>query len=377
MEALYIDIANGGRVVPFAHTAALEAAIQDALNAAPEVEPEARMDAWRWRQDGQEMARRAGALQPHQRQALARAGWRFDALEAGNSLGLPQDFQFTYSRELEERRRPLRGMELFRRDTSVPAGATSYRVIRGSDYGEAKIYAGSNRDVPIVGVGRRASVRSVKYIVTSYEGNVLDLMATDYAGLGEMARKRKAAQRAIDELLNRLIWQGDSKADLWGALTHPDLPRLASGVRFDGTDTPTVVLAFLNRIANFAHDESGAAFRSNRMAVSHKVRSYLFNTPMFATGGSDLTIGKYFLMNQEFIKAIDSAAELSGIGPSSEDGILCYSDDVDSSGFVMPQDYAELPQQAVGFERRTYAFASFGGVRMDDVGNNVLAYVGV
>lgn len=373
MEAIYID-ADTGKISPFGRIADLNAAIAEGLNSAPNSPPEERMDAHRWRMDGAEMNRKAALLLPHQVQALARAGWRMDAIEAGNSLGLPQDFQYVYARELEERRKPLRGMELFRRDASVPAGATSYKVVRGSDYGEAKIYSGSDRDVPVVGVGRRAAVRTVKYIVTSYSGNVIDLMATDFAGLGELARKRKAAQRAVDEKVNNLIWFGDNKADLWGALSHPDLPRFVTSTKFDGTATPVAVLAALNRAANFAHDESGSAFRSNRMAVSHRVRSYIFNTPMFS-GGSDLTIGKYFLQNQEFIKAIDSASELRGIGPNGEDGILCYSDDVDSSGFVMPMDYTELPQQFSGFERRTYAFASFGGVRMDDVGNNVLMYV--
>jgi hypothetical protein len=110
------------------------------------------------------------------------------------------------------------------------------------------------------------------------------------------------------------------------------------------------------------------------MVMSLALRSLIFQTRV-ATG-SDRTVGEQFLATSEHIKQIDSAGELSGIN-GALDGIFAYNDHVDSVSFVMVQDLTELPAQAIAFDSMTYAFGTVGGIRMDNVGSNVLAYAEV
>jgi hypothetical protein len=335
---------------------------------------------WDHRHDGGRLRERLRPMPAAARAAmLARIGVsrRDAAQDPGNALLLPQE-ALAMTRELEDKMRPLTSREMMGVDRTIPGGAKAYRLQMGSLIGEARLYAGSSADIPRVGAARRWEDRPVAYVVSSFAGNVLDLLATDYAGVGELARKRRAAMRAIAEIRNRIAFQGDVDSGLYGVFNHPGIAKAVSAVSFSRATDPVTLLNELNRLASWAEINSGATFAPNRMRTSPQVRAVLMQTRI-ATG-SDRTIGEQFLATQPSngIKEIESASEFSAAGPGgTTDAIAFYNDDLDSLSLVEPMDYTELPVQFQAFDQVTYCYASTGGVKSQYAGNNLIAFVSV
>lgn len=342
------------------------------------IDNESLMDEWRLRRDAEyakELIQRHGLKPQGYRADADPTKLRLDAIDQGTALGFPRQFLHMISPPLQEVRKPLNGMRLFQIDNSVPLGAKFYGVQREFLTGEAVITSGSNSDIPVVGATAREELRPIVYLATSWAQNFLQQLSMNFAGINDTAAKRRAVRRAMDELVNRLIWYGSAPHDVYGVLTHPDLAKVVASLAFvAGADTDDVI-AELHRLANYSWLNSGQTFKPNRAVTTARLRSYLFQTRIGST--TDTTVGQHFIENSEFIKQIETANELEGIGPNGEDAILFYNDDRDSLSIVIPQDMSELPAQRIAFDEKTICWMPFGGARMNNVGNNLLAYVPV
>lgn len=304
---------------------------------------------------------------------------RFDGL---NHLpGYRQDAEgISFARDLESVRKTLtdekyavpNGLSLFPIDTSTPVGARTFTRRRGYEHGRAGIYRGAG-PVPRVGVSSAEESFPVRHVVDGFDLDLFEAQSSEFAGSAALSRLGRAARNAIAQEINRLIWYGNDAAGLRGVLNYPYLPKVAASVAFDGSAAADDVIAELNRWANYPTSQSSAVFAPTRCVTSPRVRDWLMTKPRSAS--TDTSIGEYFTGRNAYIKAIDAAWECQGVGPGGTDAILFYRDTVESVAVNLIGGFSMLPTQRAGFVDTVHCYQSFGGVVMEDVGNNVLVWV--
>ena len=302
---------------------------------------------------------------------------RTDALPAG-APGFARQFEHIRSQILEERRQPLNAMRMFPIDGSVPLGARKHTTRRALGSGEAQIYRGGD-EIPRAQSSYAEETFGVAYVVCAVDTQFFDLLTTDWAGLQQYQRDLRLAMRLVEERLNRICFTGAAEAGLYGVLNYPHLAKQVMSVDFTDDSAPEDIAAALYDLATTPLVESGGTFAATAMDVSPRLHQFLFSRKHSSTGGTDLSIGEYFLKSQQAggqgIRSIGMAQELAGIGPNSEDGILCYRPDLDTVGHVLIQAPSVLPvYQASPLEQTTVVFAATGGVTMPDVGNAILGF---
>lgn len=316
------------------------------------------VDAWRKRSD----AKRIQVAVSERRDAF------------GPGVGaFPRDFEYIYEEILEEARPDLNLWNAVQMDTRVPLGFKTHTVRRRLGQGHAGVVRGGS-DVPVVSGSYVEERFPVIYIANAVEMNFFEMLAQSVEGRNQFQDDSALAVRLINERINQIGWFGHKPSKMYGLLDYPSLAKTISPVVYGPAGTPKDILADLNAAANFAREASKETFRPNRMAVSPRLRNYLFQTPHGTV--TDTTIGEYFLAGQPDIKGIDSFHELEGVGPGGLDGIFTYADGRESTAFSLVQAPTAMPMWQSGpFTNQVVYFAAIGGAVMRNVGANSLRFV--
>lgn len=329
----------------------------------------------RWQPDSE---LRADAMRYHEEH-------RTDAPLQPGAAGFLRDFDFIHREILEEARPALNAGLLFPLDTSVPLGAATHTARRGVVAGRARWHNRGNA-FPLAKAGFIEETFQTGYVVCACEQSFFEGLRIGYAGMQTYRMEADGAIRAIEEFLNQVAFYGDKAKGIYGALTYPDLAKMVIATQFGGSTVGRDVAVALNLIANTPMVSSRGVFRPNRIVTSEAVRAYLATTPLDTSGGTT-TILQYFLSGQgpNGIRDIEVAHELSAsemtagnVGnPSNHHGIFAFrGEDRRSLAHVLPQRPTFLPVwRSSPIDTIQVAFAQTGGITMNDVGNNLLAFV--
>ena len=300
-----------------------------------------------------------------------------DALGSGVSA-FPRELEFIRAQELEQARKPLNSMRIFPADRSVPLGAREHTWRRRVGRGEAVVTRGDTENYGSASVGRLEQKFPIIYVVCSVRQTYFDMLSNDYAGLDQYGADLREARQIVDERVNAINWNGHAETGVFGALYHPSLAKKVLDVTFGGASPSSAdaIVTAVNSLIDFPANYSGEAMQPTVLAVSPKIYRYMAQT-RHATG-TDTTILQFLLQGQDAtngIKQIVKCQELAGIGPSGEDGLLAFRDEVESCGRVSVAETTSLPvYQSGAMSWITVVFAAIGGVVMPNVGHNVLGY---
>ena len=382
-DILFIDRSESGQIVvsDFAQASALRGAVnfglaQIALHGAAS----ARMDGADTgkRYDAQVelqaifngMTDRDAALR-HQEMA------RQDAFSAG--MGSAEPLQMTsITNEVLSQPMPELTSSLFMRDATLcEPGAAFFAQERDFLTGQAAVHGGGN-DVPMSNSARTMSgARPTKFLVAGAQCSIFDRMASNFRGLDKMKRSLEAANRAIAEYHDRLIWLGDSALNIWGIVNHPWLDVAVSSVAISSASTPTQIMAAFTGYANRAANNSLSVYSPNAVVMSRPIWSYLSSTLVDAGNGSNITILNMLKQMCPDIKKWSHAHRLNAAGPSSAHGIFFYRDDKFGPVVVTPIETTVLPVQTSGFNDTAYMFLQTGGVWMREAANQLLCWFSI
>lgn len=299
---------------------------------------------------------------------------RRDSFAAGNGLALSRQLEHRYGEVLREKYPVPTGLTLFPIDTSVPPGARHHTVTRFYDAGDAAVYR-AGMEIPMVGVNAAEELFPVRHYVNSFGWDLFQALSAQYINFSQAAEYLRVARDIMMRFANRKTWYGSDVHGIYGVLNYPWLYKMVSMLSWDSSAAAQDLLDELNFGANFAEENSDEVFTPNKMVTTAKVRNLL--NRVYIGDDKKRTVRQAFLEDNEKIDSIETAPELSGVGPGNTDGILFYRDDRMGISNVLPQTFTTLPQQLKGFESITYAYMSHGGVIMRDVGNNLLMWVDV
>lgn len=306
------------------------------------------------------------------RRADAKArGQRTDAFDATAGLFLARELEYRYAELLREPHPRPDAFELFPIDTSVPVGARTHTVVRAYDSGEVKVVR-TGEDIPTVSQSRQEEQFPVRHYATSIAIDIFELASADFANWPIYAEKLRVARDKILEFGNRATWYGLESHGLYGITNYPWLAKAVSAVDF-GSASADAQLTELRRLGNWSKLNSQAVFAPNACVMSPRMREHFAGTRL--TSVNDTTILEFFLRHHATIDTVEESPFLQGVGPGSTDGILFYRRDRLGISNVVVQPFTTLPIERQGFDQRTIAYMSHGGVVMRDVGNNLLAWV--
>ncbi len=263
-------------------------------------------------------------------------------------------------------------LELFAPNEAVPAGAREFIARRISEQGEANVYRGGT-NIPRVSLSRDEQTFPIRTLVTSTSHDLFEKMASDYAGFDTASQEMRAAKEILLKKANTIFWKGDLANGLYGMLNYPYIAEYYSDTPFAASSSADDMIAALNKAAEYAEVNSGMTLRSNAVVVAPRIYNALAAKPRGTT--TDTTVLNWWLANNsQDIKIMRKAPELQAAGPGGEDGLFFYKEGTDGPRITMPQPFAVLPMQQVGFQQTTVCYMRIGSVAMQEPGEQVVVW---
>lgn len=316
---------------------------------------------------------------------LSRGSSRYDSIgDSGGGL-LAGQLRHVTNLVLEEKHPVPSAMRLFPVDGTVPLGARTVAVRRLYEAGEARVHRGGDAsNIPRVSLAQAEMDFQVRHYVTSAVWDVFEEMSSDYAqtngvSFDYVAQLTRIARDVLERFTNEMTWYGDSAFKIFGVLNYPWLDKEVSDLTsWGGTPSDTTVyLRALNGYVNRQHHASKGVMGPNKMVTSPRLADWIEQTPyQSASGLRDRFLGEMFRASSRIEGEIERAFELEDVLGANVDAMLFYRDDAMGIQNILPGGgIRSLPLHQTDIERRQIFFMPHAGVRMLEVGNNLLVYV--
>ena len=308
---------------------------------------------------------------------------RQDSIGAAGGGLLAGDLRHVTNEVLTEKHPTPNAMRLFSVDTTVPLGARTFAARRVYEAGEARVWRGGDTSIPRVSMAQAEMDFQIRHYVTSAVWDVFEEMSNAYVqsqgvSLDYVAQLTRIARDVLERFTNEMTWFGDASFKIFGVLNYPWLDKEISDLEFGGDPADTkAYLQALNAWVNRQHHASKGVMGPNKMVTSARVADWIEQTPYAISGSlTERMLGEMFRSTSRIEGEIERAHELENVLGANVDAILFYRDDAMGIQNVLPGGgIRSLGLHSTDIERRQIFFMPHGGVRMLEVGNNLLVFV--
>jgi len=239
--------------------------------------------------------------------------------------------------------------------SKVNKGAESYTYRRYDMFGIAKIITSYAKDLPRVDIGGEEVTVKIKGIGDAYGYDVQEVRAANMANVPLETMKAKSARKAIEQIKDRIGFNGDDDHGLVGfndttSVTEVTLPLDAatSSSKNWADKTADEILKDMNSLPTAVVVATLETEAPDTMLIPTAQYELISTTPRSST--SDTTILEYFLRTSKYIKEVISVPKLDGAGDSSTDRLWVYKKDEDYIRYEMPVILESFPPQIKGLE---------------------------
>lgn len=305
------------------------------------------------------------------------SGVKRDSFDASAALFMAREIEYKYTDILRQEFPATDALTYFPIDQSVPLGARQHTATMIFQNTDVAVYRGGDQRVPQSDISRQEQIFPIHYYVSSFEYDMFEMVTSNFANFPIVAEKLLACREGIAEFLNRMSFFGDADNKISGVLAqYPAvINQVSVATPFTDASSPDAIIAALAQLANFAASKSKNLYWPTAMAMSPRMRDYIFNRPRNLS--SDKSVGQWFIENNSYIKKIDAMWELADRDGTGRDAILCYRPERSAMANVVVSPFSTLPVQIVDFRFRTLAYAVHGGVIMRKPLNNIVGYAKV
>ena len=286
---------------------------------------------------------------------------RFDTNE---SVFFARQLESIKAQSYDVKRAKLNALEIFPVSTSTPEGATTITYRQYDSVGSAKIIANYANDLPRADVSGKEFTSPIRSIGISYGYNMQEIRSAQFAGVPLSEKKMRAAQRAHEELINRLAWSGDTEHGLPGFMTNANIP--AYTVPADGTGvsklwntkTPDLIIRDIHGIINQVQTQSKGIHRATTVLTPLEQYAYISSTPRSAT--TDTNILQFVTANNPGV-TFKAVIELDAFG-GGLDRIVAGEFSADNMQLEICMSFRQYSPQLNGMEFVVPCESRFGGV---------------
>ena len=222
--------------------------------------------------------------------------------------------------------------------------------------GAARIINSYADDLPRADVFGSETIRQVRAVGTSIGYSRNEILQSQMTGLPLDQRRANACQRAWEETVDDIAWNGAADHNLIGFLTHPNIPSLASGVVGGWiAATPDEIIADITTAFGKVRADTKMKENPNTMLLPVLLFNHISSTPR--ASNSDTTILKFVL---------DNVVGLNEIHPVNEllTDMFIYDKNPDKLQLEIPKELEFFPPQEVGLELKVPAWGKTAGVNI-------------
>lgn len=237
--------------------------------------------------------------------------------------------------------------------SNVNPGAETYTYTRYDQFGIAKIITSYAKDIPRVDIGGTQTTVKIKSMADSYAFNVQEVRAARMGNVPLEDTKAMAARRAIEQLKDRIAFNGDTEYDLVGFnattnVTEVVLPLDAatSTSKAWSGKTPDEILKDMNSLPTAVRTATLETEEPDTMLLPTEQYELIATTPRSSV--SDTTILEYFMRTSQYIKEVMSVPKLNEAGASSADRMWVYKKDPSWIRLELPVILESFPPQIKG-----------------------------
>lgn len=284
-------------------------------------------------------------------------------LDANESVFFARQLEFIKSQSYDVKRAKLNALEIIPVSTATPEGATTITYRQYDSVGAAKIIANYANDLPRADVSGKEFTSPIRSIGISYGYNVQEIRSAQFSGTPLSEKKMRAAQRAHEELVNKLAWAGDAEHGLPGFMTNSNIP--AYVVTADGTGssklwtakTADQIIRDVNGIINQVQTQSKGIHRANMVLMPLEQYAFISSTPRSST--TDTTVLGFLQANNPGVM-FKGVMELDAFG-GGLDRLVAGEFSIDNLQLELPMAFRQYSPQQQGLEFVIPAESRFGG----------------
>ena len=287
-------------------------------------------------------------------------------LDAQESVFFTRELEYVKARTYDMKHRNLKAFELFPVSFEAPSGSTQITFRKYTDIGFAKIVQDYAKDFPRVDIYGEEETIKVRALGASYGYSIPEIRRSMIAGKQLDVRRASAARKAIDTLMNKLAFEGDSDFNIQGFINYPGITEYT--VPNDGTGTSKLwttksadlIVRDLAGLVNAVVSTTNEVELPNTLILP--VARYLLIANTRMGDGSDKSILRFFLDNNPHIDQIVAVPELAGAGVGATNRMMAYVRDEEHVTLEIPQAFEQLPEEQKGMEFSVACHAETAGV---------------
>jgi len=299
---------------------------------------------------------------------------RFDAEPVANAtMFIERQLTHLRSKIVDVQYSPLKALKYLPLATDIPIDASTYAWQVYDITGRARIGNINAKDIPRVDTNAKELQGKVVSILDSYGWTVQDLRTAARLQQDLPTRKAMAARTAINREIDEIMRTGFSTstgqtATALGGFVNCSDVNYSSVTTHNwfltaGTTTPEQMVADLNVLAFQPFINTKELYAPDTLILSNGMYKIATMTKM--SSASSISVLKYFLDNNPFIKNVDTWYALDDAGHTTGyDRAIAYARTAEVLEAVLPIQFEQFPAQQEGLEYVIPCHARCGGVKI-------------
>ena len=258
------------------------------------------------------------------------------AIQDSASVALSDDDAVFFQRQLEfieaqtyDTLYPeLEARACFGVDTTGGPGINTLTYRSYDHVGKAQVINARATDLPKSSISGKEYSITVKSVGTAFDYDIDEIASAAVTGLPLETRKANAATRGYEQYVNSAAWYGDAENGFVGFFENPDITRATVAPTAGGSATdwpskkPSEVIADLTTAVSAMYSSTLKIIRPEEIWLGVEQEQFLFNTPR--SDQSDMSIGNWFLANNQFIKSRDKIMGLNAVKGQGDSDSECF-----------------------------------------------------
>lgn len=221
----------------------------------------------------------------------------------------------------------LEARDAFGVDTTGGAGINTLTYRSYNHVGKAQVINARATDLPKSSISGIEVSIPVKSVGTAFDYDIDEVESAAVTGLPLETRKANAATRGYEQYVNSAAWYGDAANGFVGFFENPDITKATVAAGKDGSTqwmkkTPAEVIADLTVATSAMYSSTLKIMRPEEIWMPVEHEQYIFNTAR--SEQSDMTIGKFFIANNQFINSREKIKGLNAIKGHGQGGSDCF-----------------------------------------------------
>jgi hypothetical protein len=273
-------------------------------------------------------------------------------MDAGESMIFALQLQHIRTQVLERPYPENKARRLIPQQAESPAGAEEFAYVVADQVGMFELITNYSDDLPLTDVKGEKEVVSIAEFGGACHYSVNDVERANMAGVALTSRKMVGNRDAAERKFEKIAWQGDAKAGLFGMLTVPNATKETAATKvLGGTQWQVAGVANASALEVYAdlvrpkiqQIEDTNEIESPNVYVMSLADIEYANTQFFDDSTGQSALARFKINHPEI--TIESSVYMKGAGAGVTNVILAYRNDSMKVAMETPLPYNVMAPQ--------------------------------